>query len=141
MQEKCRAMKFQRGTSGNPAGAAKGKPHMRAARIRALINDNAADILLKVIEQAKAGDSQAQAAFLKLVPRHRYVSSPVDLPVAQSAGEAQEQIAMLTTMAARGDLDLDALHVLSRTLTMAIDTRLKELEEIIGEREVERDVA
>ena len=89
MQEKCRAMKFQRGTSGNPAGAAKGKPHKRAARIQqALINDNAADILAKVIEQAKAGDSQAQATFFKLMPKHRFVSSPVDLPVAQSAARS-----------------------------------------------------
>jgi hypothetical protein len=135
------AMRFQRGVSGNPAGAAKGKPHKRAALIRALINDNAADILRKVIEQAKAGDSQAQATFLKLLPKHRFVAAPVDMPAPQSASEAMEQIAMLTSMAARGDLDLGSLEVLSRTLTMAIDTRLTEIEEILEEREAERDAA
>lgn len=42
---------------------------------------------------------------------------------------------MLTTMAARGDLDLDALQILSRSLTLAIDTRLTQLEERLEERE------
>jgi hypothetical protein len=45
---------------------------------------------------------------------------------------------MLTVMAARGDLDIDALPVLTRSLTLAIDTRLSEIEEIASERE--RDV-
>jgi hypothetical protein len=40
---------------------------------------------------------------------------------------------MLTSMAARGHLDLDSQHALSRAL--AIDTRLAQLEEILGERE------
>jgi hypothetical protein len=41
---------------------------------------------------------------------------------------------MLTSMAARGELDLDSLHTLSRALALAIDARLAELEEIVGER-------
>jgi hypothetical protein len=67
----------------------------------------------------------------------RVISTPVDLPMAQSASEAQEQIAMLTTMAARGDLDIEALPVLTRSLTLAIDTRLTQLEERLEERERE----
>ena len=79
------------------------------------------------------------ALYLKyLLPMPRVISTPVDLPVAQSAAEAQEQISMLTVMAARGDLDIDALPVLTRSLTLAIDTRLSEIEEIASERE--RDV-
>src|ERR1700722_13609963 len=47
------------------------------------------------------------ALYLKyLLPMPRVISTPVDLPVAQSAAEAQEQISMLTVMAARGDLDI-----------------------------------
>ena len=42
-------------------------------------------------------------------------------------------------MAAKGDLDLDALHALSRAMAMAIDARLGELEEFLGEREVRGD--
>jgi hypothetical protein len=36
-QEKRRRMKFQKGQRGNSAGAPKGRPHKRAAFIRALI--------------------------------------------------------------------------------------------------------
>jgi hypothetical protein len=67
--------------------------------------------------------------------RCRMISTPVNLPVAQSPAEAQEQIAMVTAMAARGDLDLDALQILSRSLAIAIDERLAEIEGIIDERE------
>ena len=40
-------------------------------------------------------------------------------------------------MAARGELDLDALATLTRSLTLSIDTRLEVLEERLGERERE----
>ena len=46
---------------------------------------------------------------------------------------------MLTSMAARGELDLDSLQALSRALALAIDARLGELEEILGEREASGD--
>ena len=67
----------------------------------------------------------------------RLIATPISLPAAQSAAEAQEQIAQLTMMAARGDLDMDALPVLTRSLTLSIDTRLARLEELVGERESE----
>lgn len=44
-----------------------------------MISKDGPTILAKVIEQAKAGDGQAQAAFLKLLPRYRFTSSPIDL--------------------------------------------------------------
>ena len=65
--------------------------------------------------------------------------TPVDLPAAQNAAEAQAQTGMLTSMAARGELDLESLHALSRALAMAIDARLGELEEILGQREASGD--
>jgi hypothetical protein len=40
-------------------------------------------------------------------------------------------------MCARGDLDMDALATLTRSLTLSIDTRLEVLEERLGERERE----
>jgi hypothetical protein len=65
------------------------------------------------------------------------VLAPVDLAPAQNAVEGQAQIGMLTSMAARGELDLDSLHALSRALALAIDTRLAELEELLGEQEAQ----
>jgi hypothetical protein len=125
---------FRPGASGNPNGRPKG-PSPLTTRIRGLV-ERTIEIVKTIIEAAKLGDIEARRQFLKyLLPRSRTISTPVDLPVVQSAGEVQEQIAMLTAMAARGDLDLDALHILSRTLMMAIDARLSEIEEIVSERE------
>jgi hypothetical protein len=129
-------MAFRPGESGNANGRPKGKPTLLAGRIRAMVEKDAIEIVKAIIEAAKLGDIEARRQFLKyLLPRSRTIGTPVELPVVQSAAEAQEQIAMLTVMAARGDLDLDALHILSRTLTMAIDARLSQIEEIIDDRE------
>jgi hypothetical protein len=99
-------------------------------------------IVKAVIDGAKSGDVECRRLYLKyLLVLPRVISTPVDMPVAQCAAEAQLQISQLTAMAARGDLDLDALQVLSRSLTMAIDTKLIQLEAIIEEREAERDAA
>jgi hypothetical protein len=67
------------------------------------------------------------------------VLTPIDLAPTKDAAEAQAQIGMLTSMAARGELDLDSLHALSRALAMAIDARLGELEDILAEREEHSD--
>jgi hypothetical protein len=132
-------MQFQPGQSGNPAGAKKG-PRSLTMRIRAMAEKDAVQIVKAVIEGAKAGDVECRRLYLKyLLQLPRVISTPVDLPAAQSAAEAQEQIAQLTVMAARGDLDIDALPILTRSLTMAIDTRLEALEEVLEERE--RNVA
>lgn len=77
-------MVWKPGQSGNRNGRGKGKPNKLTSRIRELIDGNAADILAKVIEQAKAGDSQAQAAFLKLLPKYRVVMTTVEMPVARA---------------------------------------------------------
>jgi hypothetical protein len=128
-------MQFQPGQSGNPSGAKKG-PRSLAVRIRAMAEKDAIEIVRAIIEGAKLGDVECRRLYLKyLLPMPRMISTPVELPLAQSASEAQEQIARLTVMAARGDLDLDALPVFARSLTLAIDTRLSELEERLEERE------
>jgi hypothetical protein len=132
-------MTFRSGVSGNPAGGKKG-PRSLAVRIRAMAEKDAIEIVKAVIEGARLGDVECRRLYLKhLLPLPRVISTPVELPLAQSASEAQEQIAMLTTMAARGDLDIDALPILTRSLTLAIDTRLTQLEEIIETREGEAE--
>jgi hypothetical protein len=107
-------------------------------RIKAMAEKDAVEIVKAIIEGAKLGDIECRRLYLKyLLPMPKLIATPVDLPLAQSANEAQEQISRLTSMAARGDLDLDALQVLTRSLTLSIDTRLEVLEERLGERERE----
>jgi hypothetical protein len=121
-------MTFRPGVSGNPSGGKKG-PRSLAVRIRSMAEKDAVEIVKAVIEGAKLSDVECRRLYLKyLLPLPRVISTPVDLPPAQSAAEAQEQIAQLTVMAARGDLDIDALPVLTRSLTLAIDTRLTQLD-------------
>jgi hypothetical protein len=127
---------FKKGASGNPSGWPKGKPHKLTSAIRAIVERDGAAIVEEIAKAAKDGDVEARRLFLRfLLPRPRMVLTPIDLPPAKDAAEAQTQIGMLTSMAAKGDLDLDALHALSRALAMAIDARLGELEEIVGKRE------
>ena len=107
-------------------------------RIKAMAEKDAIKIVSSIIEGAKLGDVEARRAYLKyLLPLPKLIATPVILPLAQSADEAQQQISMLTVMAARGELDLDALATLTRSLTLSIDTRLEVLEERLGERERE----
>jgi hypothetical protein len=130
-------MAWRAGQSGNPSGGKKG-PRSLTMRIKAMAEKDAVEIVKAIIEGAKAGDVECRRLYLKyLLPLPKVISTPVSLPAAQSAAEAQEQIAQLTVMAARGDLDLDALPVLTRSLTLSIDTRLEVLEERLGERERE----
>ena len=100
------------------------------------MNDRGGPIVKKIIESAEAGDVEARRQFLRyLLPHPKLVLTPVDLPAAKDAAEAQAQIGVLVGMAGRGELDLDSLHSLSRALALAIDTRLAELEERLGEQE------
>jgi hypothetical protein len=128
-------MPYRPGQSGNPAGGKKG-PRSLASRIRHMAEKDAVAIYSAIIEAAKLGDVECRRLFVKhIFPMPKVTTTPIDLPQAQSAAEAQEQIAQLTVMAARGDLDIDALPILTRSLTMAIDTRLEALEERLEERE------
>lgn len=51
-------MKFAKGTSGNPTGAARGKAHKLTTRVRELVNDKGGTIVEKILERAE-GDDQA----------------------------------------------------------------------------------
>ena len=56
--------------------------------------DDAVEDQVKVIEGAQLGDVECRRLYLKyLLPLPRVIATPVDLPLAQSAAEAQEQIA------------------------------------------------
>jgi Family of unknown function (DUF5681) len=122
-----------KGQSGNPAGMAKGRAHKATEAVRRLISENSAAILTKVIEQAKSGDSQAQATFIKLIPKHRFVATPTELKPAKDSDEAKLQINKLVAMCASGLLDLDGLKTLTDALRVSIDGRQSELEALVRE--------
>ena len=127
-------MRFQAGQSGNPAGGKRG-PRKRPSLIRKMIADQTPGIVKAILADALAGDVAARQMFCRyFYPRHRYVSAQVDLPVAQSLAEAQEQIAMLVSMTARGDLDLDGAKILMDGLASSVDTKLTEIDEFLEDK-------
>jgi hypothetical protein len=112
---------------------AKGRAHKATEAVRQLISDNSAAILTKVIEQAKSGDSQAQATFIKLIPKHRFVAFPTELKPAKDSDEAKLQINKLVSLCAAGVLDLESLKTLTDALRISIDGRQSELEALVRE--------
>jgi hypothetical protein len=100
-----------------------------------MIADQTPGIVKAILADALAGDVAARQMFCRyFYPRHRYVSAQVDLPVAQSLAEAQEQIAMLVSMTARADLDLDGAKILMDGLASSVDTKLTEIDEFLEDK-------
>jgi len=137
-QGKRRRMQFQRGQSGNPAGGPKG-PKKRPERIRKLIAENSYEIIEAILRDAKAGDVAARQMFMKYMwARQRFISTPITLPLIDSLEVARAHIAILASMAMRGEIDLDSTTAISRTIALAAGLRLEELEELLADREADR---
>jgi hypothetical protein len=54
------APRFAKGKSGNPAGLKRGTKHKRTLLLAAMASDDRADIVAKIIRQAKRGDRASQ---------------------------------------------------------------------------------
>ena len=78
-QDKPKRGRFQPGQSGNPAGRKRGVKDKRAI-FREALADHADGLIQAVIEQALAGDVQAQKLCLdRLIPALRPESAPMSL--------------------------------------------------------------
>jgi hypothetical protein len=133
-------MPFRPGQSGNAKGRPRGVSPLLTGKIRQLVEKDAVAIVSGIIEAAKLGDPAARQIFVRyLLPRHRYVSDPIQLPVIDNLAEARSQIAKLASLGMQGLIDLDSMLTLSRTIALAAGLRLEELEDILEAREDEQD--
>jgi hypothetical protein len=85
-------MRFEKGKSGNPAGR---KPlSITATKVRKDLAENLPDILTKLIELAKQGDTTAIKLILdRVCPAIKPQSLPISLPIVESlAGQGNEII-------------------------------------------------
>jgi hypothetical protein len=106
-------VRFQKGQSGNPNGAPKGKPRKATQIVRDLLMPAVPEIVGKVVEKAKEGDEFSIKACLSLLPTLRYVTPPIpNFPLVTTAQEATEQIAVIARRMAKGDIDTDSANAL-----------------------------
>ena len=61
-------------------------------------------------------------------PKQRFISTPITLPLIDSLEVAREQIAKLASLGMQGEIDLDSMTAISRTIALAAGLRLEELE-------------
>ena len=119
-------MTWQPGESGNPAGRPAGSKDKRTA-LRALLEPHANDLVTKVVEMAKAGDTTALRICIdRLIPPAKARDEPIELPLADgSLAEKGERV-----LAALGD-GLIAPEVATAILQgIAAQARIIEVDEI-----------
>jgi hypothetical protein len=104
---------FKKGESGNP----KGRPptHITAAKVRKGLADELPDILNKLIELAKDGDTTAIKLILdRVCPPIKPQALPISLPVVESlAGQGNEVIRATMTGKIPPDIGSQLITALS----------------------------
>jgi hypothetical protein len=140
------AQRWKKGQSGNPTGMTKGTPHTVSRQVYEVVARSAPEVVQKVVDAAKAGDLNALALFIRLLPRPpRFIPIPLHLPPATSAAMALEQIALIVSKTAAGEIDIDTMQALLdglRTYIVGLggselEARLKKYEELTQRRDEE----
>jgi hypothetical protein len=125
-QEKQRGRPFQPGQSGNPAGRPKGSRHEALRALDAIGDEGAADVLRKVVEDAKAGDMRAAEILLKrLWPERKGRPINVELPAMETPGDLVRAVGAVANAVAQGDITPEegqALAGIIETHRRAIET-------------------
>src|SRR5262249_45271783 len=103
--EEIKAMPFQKGQSGNPAGRPRGIVNRATALAQTLLSERAGGIARKVIELAEEGDMAAiRVCMERLVPPIKHQPVAVELPPLENAVDSVEAMASIAAAVAAGDL-------------------------------------
>jgi len=132
-----KAMPFQKGQSGNPAGRPRGIVNRATALAQNLLSERAEGIARKVIELAEEGDMAAiRVCMERLVPPIKHQPVAVELPPIEKAADSVEAVASIAAAVAAGDLTAAEAAELAKVVdvyvralaTKGFDERLSALE-------------
>ena len=119
---------FQKGVSGNPAGAAKGTRHKITMLAEKLLEDDRDDIVRAVIAAAKGGDPTAMRLCVeRLVPLRKGRPVVFDLPPVKTAADIAGTVGGLARAMAAGELTTDEASAAASVIEMhrrAIETHV-----------------
>jgi F0F1-type ATP synthase gamma subunit len=103
--QEIKAMPFQKGESGNPAGRPRGIVNRATALAQNLLSERAEGIARKVIALAEEGDMAAiRVCMERLVPPIKHQPVAVELPPLENAVDSVEAMARIAAAVAAGDL-------------------------------------
>jgi F0F1-type ATP synthase gamma subunit len=103
--EEIKAMPFQKGQSGNPAGRPRGIVNRATALAQDLLSEHAEWIARKVIELAEEGDMAAiRVCMERLVPPIKHQPVAVELPPIEKPADSVEAVASIAAAVAAGDI-------------------------------------
>jgi F0F1-type ATP synthase gamma subunit len=135
--QEIRAMPFQKGQSGNPAGRPRGIVNRATALAQNLLSERVEGIARKVIELAEEGDMAAiRVCMERLVPPIKHQPIALELPPIEKAADSVEAMASIAAAVAAGDLTAAEAAELAKVVdvyvgalaTKGFDERLSALE-------------
>ena len=134
---------WPKGVSGNPAGRPKGARHTALLALDAIGEAAAADVLRRVVEDAKGGDLRAAEILLRrLWPERKGRPISLDLPVLETPEDLVKAMAAIVQAVASGDVTPEegaAVAAIVETHRRAIET--DELERRLAALEARGDGA
>jgi len=126
---------FQKGESGNLDGRPKGSESLRTRLARKLLGENAEELLLVVIEKAKAGDLTALRLCLeRILPPVRSTTVSILLPSIEGPQDIPKCYDVLFDSLKREEITLDEFLRISGVL----ENRRKAFETTLLIEEIER---
>jgi hypothetical protein len=136
-----KAMPFQKGQSGNPAGRPRGILNRATVLAQNLLSERAESIAGKVIELAEQGDMTAiRVCMERLVPVIKHQPIAVELPSIEKPADSVEAAAAIAAAVAAGELTATEAAQLAKVVEVYIraldskgfDERLGKLEKEIS---------
>jgi hypothetical protein len=135
--QEIKAMPFEKGQSGNPAGRPRGIVNRATALAQTLLSERAEGIARKVIALAEEGDMAAiRVCMERLVPPIKHQPVAVELPPLENALDSVEAMARIAAAVAAGDLTAAEAAELAKVVnayvwalaSQAFEARLSALE-------------